>query len=594
MTHIMRNLMTAILLSTMLTACGGSSSSGNDNNPGKGSEGEPVGGSPEEGGEQETPTEVPEFEVTYNQPMDASVDVSRDVTLIAKFSSVVDAESVSAESFILSDGKNTVPAEVNFDAVAQEIALIPAVKLHANTTYTATLNTNNKDTEGNAMSSDFSWQFTTVAREFTEATELEFGAIYRNYSPNVYTNNVGGALAIWRNDPSFSASKDITLKASIWDEENNQWGGAVDISTKASDGVGYLHASLEDNGDIVVGWGEINNSGKYDVFYRTYSAETKAWSGAISIEQTSSSTGLHGLHRDSAGNITFAFFKDENNMRGLYVKTYYYRSNKWSDETKLSEDGQSVSQVKSAMDEQGNITVVWRVSSNSVYEIWSAGYSSSEFAWAAPVRVTSKNINTYPMVIKHDDAGNAYLLTHVQINSQKRQSEFFYLDQETQSWSEGVVFGSGEDYTVINSLTVAAGGNATLAGYREYPDGAYITSFYVYDPEEQSWSEEIVMDDLISDRHSPIKSEVDSYGNVLLIASARKPREESYSTWYRVYSQQTNMLSDWELLISELPYATLPFMDMNDSGDAFMMWQYELPKEEENSYPLHIRYAQFK
>ncbi len=230
MTHMKRALIPAIILSAMLSACGGGSSgssggtqsadldpsnpensSEQDNNPEQDQEGSP-----------EDPVEIPTFEVSFIQPMDSSVDVARDVQLVAKFSELVDEDSISAASFTLSDGSNAVSADISFDAETQEVTLSPTTKLYANTTYTATLNTNNKDAQGNAMSSDFSWTFTTVARQLTETKELEHTSTYKTYSPTVYTNNTGHALSIWASDPSSESTSDMTLKISNWDDGSQQ------------------------------------------------------------------------------------------------------------------------------------------------------------------------------------------------------------------------------------------------------------------------------------------------------------------------------------------------------------------------------------
>ena len=592
MTHMKRTLIPVIILSAMLGACGGGSSSSSGGQSSSSAEGGPEQGSnPEQDqeGSPEAPVEIPTFEVSFIQPMDSSVDVARDVQLVAKFSELADENSISAASFILSDGSNAVSAEISFDAETQEVTLSPTAKLYANTTYTATLNTNNKDAQGNAMSGDFSWQFTTVARQLTETKELEYTSTYQNYSPAVYTNSTGHALSIWTDNPSLAGVNDITLKISIWDGESQQWGIPSNLTTKATGSAGYKQVALEDNGNAVVGWGEYNASGKYDIYYRTYDAEAKAWSGAISVEQNSASAKLSGLHKDDAGNITFIFTNSVTGGDELFVKTLYYRSNQWSDEIKLTPNGKYASQVKSAMDAQGNITIAWKGSSDGKHEVWAAKYLAADFSWGAPVKVASSVYNTYPVSLKYDGTGNAYLLTDIQTSSQMHQSEFFYSENESVSWGEAVVFGVGADL-----LTVSLDGSATLTGYREHLDGAYIASFYVYDAKTKTWADEVVMNDLISEKHSPVTSTADDKGNVLLTATVKKPREESYSIWYRVYNQQTGALSTWQSLTSDFPYALAPVVAVGGAGDAFIMWYYPLPSEGEGHAPYQIRYAQFK
>ncbi len=300
------------------------------------------------------------------------------------------------------------------------------------------------------------------------------------------------------------------------------------------------------------------------------------------------------MHKDDAGNITFIFTKDATNSDDLIAKTLYYRSNLWGDEVTISDHEGYVSAPKTVMDNQGNIIAAWGEVVEGKREIWAAKYVASGLTWGAPVRMSSRDNHTYPMALKLDGVGNAYLLARIQKPNSVYQAEVFYFNNEESTWGEGIVFGSEADFTIINSLTVSLDGSATLVGYREHLDGAYITSLYTYDPKTKAWGDELVMDDLISEWHSPITSAADGKGNVLLIATAKKPREESFSTWYRVYNQQTGMLSLWQLMISDLPNAGIPIVGMSEAGDAFFMWQYALPGEMEGYFPSHIRYAQFK
>jgi LmbE family N-acetylglucosaminyl deacetylase len=105
-------------------------------------------------------------------PASGASNVSLGTGVSATFSEPVSAASVTSASFVLRDASgNSVPATVT--ASGATATLQPSAALASSTTYTATLQggaSGIKDSSGNALKSDYTWSFTTLASDTTAPT----------------------------------------------------------------------------------------------------------------------------------------------------------------------------------------------------------------------------------------------------------------------------------------------------------------------------------------------------------------------------------------------------------------------------------------
>jgi LmbE family N-acetylglucosaminyl deacetylase len=105
-------------------------------------------------------------------PAGGATNVAVGTTVRGTFNEAIAPASVTGTSFVLRDGGgNAVPATVS--ASGSTATLTPSASLQPSTTYTATLLSGAngiKDTSGNALASDFTWSFTTLAVDTTPPT----------------------------------------------------------------------------------------------------------------------------------------------------------------------------------------------------------------------------------------------------------------------------------------------------------------------------------------------------------------------------------------------------------------------------------------
>jgi hypothetical protein len=102
-------------------------------------------------------------------PANATNNVAPSSNVSVVFSEGLTANTVTTASFELRDSANAVvPAAVSYNATSQTATLDPSQNLDAGATYTATVKGGTtdprvKDTTGNALSANYSWQFTVAA-----------------------------------------------------------------------------------------------------------------------------------------------------------------------------------------------------------------------------------------------------------------------------------------------------------------------------------------------------------------------------------------------------------------------------------------------
>ncbi|MDO9634716.1 MAG: Ig-like domain-containing protein, partial [Paludibacter sp.] len=99
--------------------------------------------------------------VVSTDPNDQDIDVALDKAVTATFSKTMDPNTINSSTFKLMNGLNPVLGFVTYAGLVGTFT--PANPLLAGIVYDATVTTGVKDVDGNAMASDKTWSFTTIA-----------------------------------------------------------------------------------------------------------------------------------------------------------------------------------------------------------------------------------------------------------------------------------------------------------------------------------------------------------------------------------------------------------------------------------------------
>lgn len=110
--------------------------------------------------------------VTAVSPVNGSAGAATNSAVTAAFSEAMDPASINGSTFTLSNGISTVSGTVAYNAAASSATFTPSAALDPASTYSAVVTTGVKDSSGNAMTSNFTWSFTTGTTADTTAPTI--------------------------------------------------------------------------------------------------------------------------------------------------------------------------------------------------------------------------------------------------------------------------------------------------------------------------------------------------------------------------------------------------------------------------------------
>ena len=97
--------------------------------------------------------------VISTNPLDSAIGVSINPTINATFNEAIDSSTINATSFTLQQGTTPIAGTITYTGMTATFSLTK--NLLPNTKYTGTIYTGVKDHSGNAMLSNYVWNFTT-------------------------------------------------------------------------------------------------------------------------------------------------------------------------------------------------------------------------------------------------------------------------------------------------------------------------------------------------------------------------------------------------------------------------------------------------
>ncbi|MFV8783030.1 Ig-like domain-containing protein [Microbulbifer sp. SA54] len=367
---------TAVLVA--FGGCGGGGNGGNEQQE-------------DEQQEQVADTIAPGISSTLPASEEAGVD--RFAVITAFFDEDILSSTVANTSFSLV-GNGPVDGTVTFDSGTNEATFTPDQPLSILTHYTATLGTGITDLAGNALGSEYSWQFTTADGTLATAADLVHSETAGLLKPQVIYHDNGDAIAVWS-----QAADDIQLWASHF-SAGSGWGAAVQVSTGSPLQNFDFSLAADDSGNALVAWQQLGAG----VWVSHYDRDTATWGSPVNLNDKTTGGGAQ-VALDNSGNAIAVWSEGIGMVSDIWA-SYYTAGIGWGS-PELIEQGAGFAYGPSLdLDDSGNAIAVWQQDDGSEMSIYANRFVSGA-GWGTAAPLMDGAPESWGAAVAMDDDGNA-------------------------------------------------------------------------------------------------------------------------------------------------------------------------------------------
>lgn len=335
--------------------------------------------------------------VTATNPANGATGVATSTTVSATFSKNMGSASFQGKFNVSKGGVNTAGSVSTSGVTA---TFTPAANMCLFAKHTATIAAGVKDTDGNALASDYAWSFTTGdgtwdARPVTiSASSITPQPVI---SPHAGMDDSGNVIAVWLEDDANIVAKVMANRYT----PTAGWGTPVRINSTTNTvgriGLNPPRIAINGSGNAVAVWQEGRPLQQGGTLFKTwssrYNATTGQWSAAQILEATSMSSNpayTPDVGIDSSGNaIAVWVYSVSSWFNPTYASRYAAATGTWSAPVDITTGGliNSNSAVpKIAMNGSGKAVVAGSTPMSSVeYRVWAASFDGTSWGLVAVI-----------------------------------------------------------------------------------------------------------------------------------------------------------------------------------------------------------------
>jgi hypothetical protein len=199
--------------------------------------------------------------VISTSPASNETRVSVTTPITVTFSESIDSSTCNSSTFMLKTGTTDVAGTISVNGSI--VTFTPSTNLKYNTSYTATITTGVKDLNGNAMSLNYSWSFSTMSIEgkwgYVYLEHLNDGTWGSTAGTLVFNSDGRGTDTYKSNYGGVLTSKTETFTYTITENSN----GTFTLTQTYADGTDKVEVVLSDDGNMAIVDGTSDSSGQF-------------------------------------------------------------------------------------------------------------------------------------------------------------------------------------------------------------------------------------------------------------------------------------------------------------------------------------------
>jgi hypothetical protein len=377
-----------------------------------------------------------------------STNVAKDATgvepstpLSITFSENLAAATVNLTTLMLAGPNGPVTGNVSISG--NTVAFKPTIPLALNSTYTATLKNGIQDDAGNALTSDYSWSFSTRDGAWKDASLLIDNA--RN--PLIGADGNGNMIAIWvLSDGLYSSYFDVNLG----------WGAPQKIVERTTQNVFFtnLHLAVNAKGDAVAAWVH-EEFGNY--FIQTVKYSGSGWGTPQQLPPPNAVFSLD-VALDASSNAMIVWEGwDFPVVRHNIFASRSLQSSGWDAPQPIGTNLWDAQYPRIAIDNTGNAFALWAEGQFGANTVYVNRYTINS-GWGSAQQIANNSGSAVWATISFDKTGYA-----MAVWSQSDSSNQFHIYScryvAGSGWGRAVVVDSNTLDSIEPAMTVDSAGN---------------------------------------------------------------------------------------------------------------------------------------
>lgn len=523
--------------------------------------------------------------VVSSTPANAASDFSRRSNIVVTFSAPLNPATVSASAIALSTAAGS--QDIQLAVAGAELRIIPNARLLPATSYTLTIPSSLRGTQGEVLASNVALNFTTAARSWQTAAPIPgvSGAKVVGFDSTRAPN--GDLLAVWTYEEYTPAAPPSNMaqishrhlfarysEADGWSDPV-QFGADAwsDVPPEVTESFNRPRVAAGANGDIFVA---LNDASERSVLTYRYVSADDRWEELGAALDGADEAGEAAIAVDADGNALVAAAIYDTDLLPpdtLFAMAAYFSASDpaagWSEAEILDSDSQSPERPQVAFDGSGNGLVVWShfdFLDDSQNNVWTARYEPAN-GWlpAQAVAVTSTD-DAYPQV-EMNDAGEAVILFAQGPRPDPAESLRMWSvrNSDAASWTAAPIAGS-----TATSERPSMDLNAALDGFAVWEQDTGHTAVQVARHSAAGWVVGSTLDDPNAGDASSPEITVDANGN----AAATWCQESGgvYNVWAARFEEATQWQPAQRLEQNTTAVECLSFIALDGNGDTTAAW----------------------